>query len=126
LLLAVWYVATVQQWLPEQILPAPQLVWSTTAELWQSGDLQFHFATSAKRILWSVSLGVGLGLSLGIWFALSQSAQRFVLPSINLLTQFPIIGWIPLLMIFLGIDEALKIVTISLAVISPVLIATFK
>ncbi|MDK1684942.1 ABC transporter permease [Acinetobacter terrestris] len=126
LLLGVWYVATLKQWLPEQILPAPQLVWSTTVELWQSGDLQFHFLISAKRILWSVSLGVSIGLSFGIWFALSQRAQRFVLPSIHLLTQFPIIGWIPLLMIFLGIDEALKIVAISLAVISPVLIATFK
>lgn len=126
LLLGLWYVATLRQWLPEQILPAPQLVWSTTVELWQSGDLQFHFLVSTKRIFWSVALGVSLGLGLGVWFALSQRAQRFVLPTIQLLTQFPIIGWIPLLMIFLGIDEALKIVAISLAVVSPVLIATFK
>lgn len=126
LLLGLWHVASVRQWLPEQILPAPQLVWTTTVELWQSGDLQFHFLVSAKRIFWSVTLGVSLGLGLGTWFALSQRAQRFVLPSIQLLAQFPIIGWIPLLMIFLGIDEALKIVAISLAVVSPVLIATFK
>ncbi len=126
LLLGLWYVATLRQWLPEQILPAPQLVWNTTVELWQSGDLQFHFLVSAKRIFWSVTLGVSLGLGWGVWLALSQRAQRFVLPTIQLLTQFPIIGWIPLLMIFLGIDEALKIVAISLAVVSPVLIATFK
>ncbi|NHB59063.1 ABC transporter permease [Acinetobacter sp. 194] len=126
LVLCIWWIAAKQHWLPEQILPAPQLVWSTTIELWQSGDLQFNFLVSAKRILWSVLLGVGIGLGLGAWFALSTRAQRFVYPTIQLVAQFPIIGWIPLLMIFLGIDEALKIVAISLAVVSPVLIATFK
>lgn len=126
LVLCLWSVAAHRQWLPEQILPAPQLVWSTTIELWQSGDLQFNFLISAQRIFWSVSLGVSIGLILGAWFALSNRAQRLVYPTIQLVAQFPIIGWIPLLMIFLGIDEALKIVAISLAVVSPVLIATFK
>ncbi|KGT46882.1 MULTISPECIES: ABC transporter permease [Acinetobacter] len=124
--LALWHIATERQWLPEQILPAPQLVWTTTLELWQSGDLQSNFLISAKRIFWSVSLGASIGLILGAWFALSNKAKQLVYPSIQLLAQFPIIAWIPLLMIFLGIDEALKIVAISLAVIAPVLIATFK
>ncbi|MDQ9011597.1 ABC transporter permease [Acinetobacter gerneri] len=126
LVLCIWEIAARRQWLPEQILPAPQLVWSTLLELWQSGDLQSNFIISSKRIIYSVLLGSTIGLTLGIWFALSKSAQQYILPSIQLLTRFPIIGWIPLLMIFLGIDEALKIVAISLAVISPVLIATFK
>lgn len=124
--LCLWYVATLKVWLPEQILPAPQLVWSSTLELWHSAELQFHFWISAKRILWSVLLGASLGLGLGIWFVCSERAKRWAYPSIQLLAQFPMIAWIPLLMIFLGIDEALKIVAISLAVVSPVLIATFK
>ena len=126
LVLCLWWMAAERLWLPEQILPAPLLVWNTTIELWQSGDLQFNFWISAQRIFWSVGLGVSIGLILGAWFALSARAQKWAYPSIQLVAQFPIIGWIPLLMIFLGIDEALKIVAISLAVVSPVLIATFK
>ena len=42
LFLGLWYVATLKQWLPEQILPAPSLVWQSTSELWQSGELGFH------------------------------------------------------------------------------------
>lgn len=126
LMLCLWYVATQQQWLPEQILPAPQLVWSTTVELWQSGELQFHFAISASRILWSVLIGASVGLFLGTWLAVAKRSRDYVFPSINLIAQFPIVGWIPLLMIFLGIDEALKIAAISLAVFPPVLIATYK
>ena len=126
LLLALWYVATLRQWLPEQILPTPQLVWQSTVELWQMGELSFHFAISAKRILWSVLIGGTVGAVLGIWLALARRSRAYVFPSLNLIAQFPIVGWIPLLMIFLGIDEALKIAAISLAVFPAVMIASYK
>lgn len=126
LLLCLWWTAFQRQWLPEQILPAPEWVWLTTVDLWQSGELHMHFRISAERIALSVLLGSSIALTLGIWFALSKTATHYVLPTLNLLAQFPIIGWIPLLMIFLGIDEALKIVAISFAVITPVLVATIK
>ena len=126
LMLCLWYVATQQQWLPEQILPAPSLVWQSTAELWQSGELGFHFAVSAKRILWSVLIGASVGVLLGTVLGLAKRSRDYVFPTVNLIAQFPIVGWIPLLMIFLGIDEALKIAAISLAVLPPLLIATYK
>ena len=124
--LGLWYLATAYQWLPEQILPSPQLVALTTVELWQSGELSFHFQISAVRIFWSVLIGGTVGLSLGVWLGLMQRSRDYVFPSVQLIAQFPIVGWIPLLMIFLGIDEALKIAAISLAVFAPVLIATYR
>ncbi len=126
LILCLWWMAFQQQWLPEQILPAPEWVWLSAIDLWYSGDLLFHFGISAKRIVYSVLLGSGVALALGIWLGLSKTAQHYLRPSLNVLAQFPIIGWIPLLMIFLGIDEALKIVAISFAVMTPVLFATLK
>lgn len=126
LLLGLWYVASIKLWLPEQILPSPALVWQSTVELWQQGELQFHFQISGKRILWSVLLGASVGVVTGTWLALMKRSRDYVFPSVNLVAQFPIVGWIPLLMIFLGIDEALKIVAISLAVFPAVLIATYK
>lgn len=126
LLLGLWYVASIKLWLPEQILPSPTLVWQSTVELWQQGELQFHFQISGKRILWSVLLGASVGVVTGTWLALMKRSRDYVFPSVNLVAQFPIVGWIPLLMIFLGIDEALKIVAISLAVFPAVLIATYK
>lgn len=126
LLLGLWYVVSIKLWLPEQILPSPALVWQSTVELWQQGELQFHFQISGKRILWSVLLGASVGVVTGTWLALMKRSRDYVFPSVNLVAQFPIVGWIPLLMIFLGIDEALKIVAISLAVFPAVLIATYK
>lgn len=126
LLLGLWYVASLKLWLPEQILPPPTLVWQSTVELWQQGELQFHFQVSTQRILYSVLLGASVGIVLGTWLALMKRSRDYVFPTVNLVAQFPIVGWIPLLMIFLGIDEALKIAAISLAVFPAVLIATYK
>ena len=126
LLLGLWYVAALQHWLPEQILPAPSLVWQTTIELWQQGELSYHFGYSAQRIAYSVLIGGSVGLLLGAWLALAKRSRDYVFPSIHLLSQFPIVGWIPLLMIFLGIDEALKVAAIALAVFPAVLVATYK
>lgn len=126
LILCLWWLAAHQKWLPEQILPAPLLVWQTSVELWQSGELQFHFQVSASRILWSMLLGTAAGILIGVGLALAKRSRDYVLPWIQLIAQFPLVGWIPLLMIFLGIDEELKIVAIALAVFPAVLVATYK
>src|SRR5690606_34991834 len=100
LLLGLWYVATVKQWLPEQILPPPALVWRGTVGLWEQGALQFRVQASAKRILWSVLLGASVGIVVAAWLALMVRGRDCVFPSITLVAQCPMVGWIPLLMIF--------------------------
>jgi len=124
--LTVWYVATDRQWLPEQILPAPALVWQTFLELSQDGELPNNLLISLERIGWSVLYGGSAALLLGFAIGLSRRAYDYLYPTFNLVAQFPVVGWIPLLMIFLGIDEALKIAAVSLAVFVPVLVATYK
>lgn len=124
--LAVWHYAFQKQWLPEQILPSPALVWQTTLELIDTHELQDNLWISLKRVAWSVLVGGSIGLFLGFLIGLSRIAHKFIYPTFNLIAQFPVIGWIPLLMIFLGIDESLKIAAISLAVFVPVLVATYR
>lgn len=126
LLLAFWQYVYHKQWLPEQILPSPALVWQTTLELIDTHELQDNLLISLKRVGWSVLLGGGAGLALGFAIGLSRIAHKFIYPTFNLIAQFPVIGWIPLLMIFLGIEESLKIAAISLAVFVPVLVATYR
>jgi sulfonate transport system permease protein len=121
-----WQIAVNKQWMPEQILPAPALVWQTLQELWAAGDLQTHLQISASRVGWSLLIGTTLGLSLGVGMGLSRSFKAYVFPSFDVVSQFPVLGWIPLLIIFVGIDEALKICAISIAVVVPVAVNTLK
>lgn len=125
-LLVLWQVAVHRQWMPEQILPAPALVWQTLLELWESGDLQTHLLISASRVGWSLLIGTTMGLVLGFGMGLSRTMKAYVSPSFDVVSQFPVLGWIPLLIIFAGIDEALKIAAISIAVVVPVAVNTLK
>ncbi len=124
--LGFWHFVYQKQWLPEQILPSPQLVWQTFWELVDTGELAENLLISLKRIGWSVLLGGGVGLLVGFAIGLSRKAYDYLYPTFNLIAQFPVIGWIPLLLIFLGIGESLKIVAIALAVVVPVMVATYK
>ena len=63
---------------------------------------------------------------LGFAMGLSRTLRAYLYPSFNVLAQFPVLGWVPLLIIFAGIDEALKISAISIAVVVPVTINTLK
>ncbi|WP_341674797.1 ABC transporter permease [Niveibacterium sp. SC-1] len=125
-LFALWQHAVTQRWLAEQILPPPTLVWQSFVELSQSGELQDNLFISLSRVLWSFLIGGGAGLALGAAIGLSRRVRAYVLPSFEVVAQFPVVGWIPLLIIFLGIDEGPKIAAISLAVVVPVTVNTYK
>lgn len=124
LLFTLWWTAAHRQWIPEQILPAPALVWQSLVELWESGELQAHLEISASRVAWSLLIGGSAGLLLGGAMGLSKTARAYLYPSFDVVSQFPVLGWIPLLIIFVGIDEPLKVAAISLAVVVPVAVNT--
>ncbi len=126
LLLGLWQYAVDRQWLAEQILPAPALVWQSLVELWENGDLTSNLAISLARLGWSLAIGGGTGFLLGIAMGISPTIKAYVYPGFQLVSQFPVIGWVPLLIIFAGIGEALKISAISIAVVVPVAVNTFK
>ncbi|HPX89202.1 MAG TPA: ABC transporter permease [Methylophilaceae bacterium] len=126
IVLALWQLAFEKNWLPVQILPPPSLVWQTFWELIDSGDLTSNLWVSIQRIAWSVLIGGGVGLAIGFAIGLSKRAYAYLYPTFDVVSQFPVVGWIPLLMIFLGIDEALKVAAISLAVVVPVTVSTYK
>jgi sulfonate transport system permease protein len=124
--LGLWQYAVSHEWIAIQLLPPPELVWQSLFDLWDSGDLTQNLAISLSRIFWSVLIGSSIGWLLGFSVALSKTARAYLYPSFEVFSQFPVVGWIPLLIIFLGIDEGLKIAAISIAVVVPVTVATYK
>jgi sulfonate transport system permease protein len=126
LLFALWQYAVNRHWLAEQILPPPALVWQSLVDLWQNGDLASNLAISLTRFGWSLLIGGSTGLLLGLAMGISKSAKAYVYPTFQVVSQFPVVGWIPLLIIFAGIGEELKISAISIAVVVPVAVNTYK
>lgn len=124
--LGLWQFAVTHEWIAIQLLPPPELVWQSLLDLWESGDLTRNLTVSLTRIGWSVLIGSTIGWLLGLSIGLSKTARAYLYPSFEVFSQFPVVGWIPILIIFLGIDEGLKIAAISIAVVVPVTVATYK
>lgn len=123
LLAALWWLASRNQWMSEQILPPPSLVWDSALELGR-GELWGHLAISLQRLLLGLFAGVAGGAVLGAWLGFSQRAERLVLPTFNALAQIPTLAWVPLFMVLFGIGEVLKLVVLVKAIIVPVTLHT--
>lgn len=123
-LLALWWLTAERGWIAPQILPPPAFVWESFWIVLESGELFAHVGHSAARVGWSLLLGGSGGLVLGFGIGLSRSMRAYLLPTLRALAQVPVLGWIPLLIIFVGIEEGLKLWAISLAVAVPVLLTT--
>ncbi|KGR93316.1 ABC transporter permease [Burkholderia sp. ABCPW 111] len=123
LLFALWWHASHRQWMSPQILPTPELVWQTAVEL--AGDNLFsQLAVSLARLATGFAAGVAAGVALGALTGRSRTADDIVSPVFYAFAQIPTLAWLPLLMVVLGIGEALKIALIVKAVLVPVAIHT--
>lgn len=125
-LLALWAVAARFEWIAPQVLPPPEAVALTFWESLVSGDLWANLQVSLVRVLAGFSVGLVGGLSLGVAMGLSPTFKDYVYPLFKAFAQVPVLGWLPLLMLLVGIDETLKIVLISKAALVPIALNTEK
>ena len=123
-LLFAWYGATAAHWVPDQILPPPAAVLDAFTTLARDGELQSNLAISLGRVLYGFGAGTIAGVALGAGMGFSDSFARAVRPTFLIISQIPILAWLPFLMLLLGIGEALKIVLVSKAVFTPVTLST--
>lgn len=78
-LLALWWLASRNQWMSEQILPAPALVWSSALELGH-GELWSHLAISLQRLFWGLLAGIAAGALLGVPWASADAWSAWCFP----------------------------------------------
>ncbi|MNF45347.1 putative aliphatic sulfonates transport permease protein SsuC [compost metagenome] len=123
LLATLWWLASRNQWMSEQILPAPAQVLSSAVEL-AHGELWAHLAISLQRLLLGLLAGVGLGALLGALLGSSRRAERLILPTFSALAQIPTLAWVPLFMVLFGIGELLKLVVLVKAIVVPITLHT--
>ena len=109
-----------------QILPSPTLVFDTLGNLASTGELWMHISASLTRVAVGFAGGVVLGLLLGGLLGLSRTAEAYILPSFNAVVQVPVLGWLPFLMIVVGIGQPLKYLLICHAALVPVTLSTLQ
>ncbi|QGZ56791.1 ABC transporter permease [Paraburkholderia acidiphila] len=126
LLFLLWNVGCAHGWIAPQILPAPQRVYETFVDLAQSGELARNTLISLQRVLLGFAGGTVLGLLIGGALGLSRTLEAWVLPSFNALVQIPVLGWLPFLLLLVGVGEPLKYLLIAHAALVPVTLSTMQ
>ncbi len=126
ILLWLWHVSVEKNWVNPLLLPAPDLVWTALKDLYSSGELWSNLKVSLSRIAYGFSAGISLALLLGLSMGLSKTVEAYLWPIFKVINLVPVVGWIPLLILLVGIDEALKIILIAKSALVPMTINVFK
>jgi sulfonate transport system permease protein len=122
LLIAVWSIGVAAGWIDPRNLPAPWTVISTAIDLAAEGRLQENLLVSLQRVAEGFALGVTAGVLVGLVAGLSRIGEYLIDGIIQIKRAIPTLALIPLLMLYLGIGEGMKITIIALTVFIPVYI----
>ncbi|MEE1782133.1 ABC transporter permease [Streptomyces sp. SP17BM10] len=116
LLLALWQLLGATGILSAQTLATPGTVLGKAVDMVADGTLPSAMAVSLQRVLCGLALGGLVGIGLALVSGLSRLGEDLVDPTVQMLRTVPFIGLIPLLIIWVGIGEAPKVVLIALGV----------
>jgi sulfonate transport system permease protein len=123
LILLAWELLSRRGFIRPTILPAPSAIWLTFKEMALSGELLTHLKISLVRVFQGFTVGAGLGIVAGILIGLSPTVERSLVLVTGLLRPIPIIAWVPVLILWMGIDESSKVTVIAIGSFWPVLLS---
>ncbi len=126
-LIGLWFLATNLGWVKPLFLPSPQAVYAQFVEyltgaandkpLWQ------HFLASMVRVTAAFWLAFVTAVPIGIAMGMSRVARGIFDPPIEFYRPLPPLAYLPLIIIWFGIDELPKILLIFLSCFAPLALA---
>lgn len=118
--LALWQFASSTGSLDPDVIGAPATIWSTFSALVGDGSLGAAITTSLGRVAVGLTVGVLVGTALAVITGLSRIGEDLLDAPVQMLRTVPFAGLIPLLIVWLGVGEAPKVVLIALACVFPI------
>ncbi|WP_037340467.1 ABC transporter permease [Saccharospirillum impatiens] len=124
-LIAFWHWGSTSGFIPALVLPSPGESLQAFINLFESGLLWLHVSASLQRLLIGWTAGTILGISVGLFVALSSIGRAAIAPLVAAIMPVPKIALLPLFIIWFGIGEGSKVATILFGVFFPTVISTF-
>jgi ABC-type nitrate/sulfonate/bicarbonate transport system permease component len=126
ILLALWELAAASGRLPSMSFPRMSAVLATWWELIISGELFGELGPSLWRMFAGYFIGVGIGVALGLLMGYFRFFYSLLEPITEVLRPIPSPAYLPIVILFLGIDDEMKIFMIAFASLFPVLLNTYS
>ena len=124
LLFALWELASRLGSIAPNILAGPSTILTAGTDLVQDGTLGASQWASLQRVLWGMAIGIPIGTVLALIAGLSRLGDNLVDANVQMLRFVPIIALQPLLVVWLGVGETVKISLIVLGVAFPIYVNT--
>lgn len=120
-LLGLWHLTTtVTGTFAPYELPSPTSVWLAAVELAGRGELWTHAQISTQRVLIGFTAGSLAGIAIGAAVGLSRVADALLAGSLGAVRAVPSLAWVPLLILWIGINEDSKVLLIAIGAFFPV------
>jgi sulfonate transport system permease protein len=123
--IALWQLVCSQGLFTSFEVASPVAVFDAARELAAQGVLQSNLLISLQRVAEGLLLGVGTGVFLAVLCGLFWVGEDLIDPVIQAFRAVPILGLVPLVIIWFGVGEAPKVFLIALGCLFPVYLNTF-
>jgi sulfonate transport system permease protein len=124
LVLLLWYVASGAGWISPSRMPGPEVVAATLGQLVADGTLATDVLASLHRAALGLGFGILAGFVLAVLAGLTRLGDALIDGVVQVKRSIPNLALIPLFIIWLGIDETMKISIIALGTMVPIYINT--
>jgi taurine transport system permease protein len=122
-LLALWWLASHLRWVPPLFLPTPEVVferlYESAAGQLTDAPLAEHFGWSMFRVFTAFIAACVTAIPIGVAMGVSRVMRGVFDPPIEFYRPLPPLAYLPLIVIWFGIDELSKILLIYLACFAP-------
>ncbi len=126
-LFALWFLVTHMGWIKPLFLPKPQAVFEQFVEYLTGAandkPLWEHFTASIFRVFSAFALACATAVPVGIAMGMSRVARGIFDPPIEFYRPLPPLAYLPLIIIWFGIDEFPKVFLIYLSCFAPLALA---
>lgn len=109
---------------PSFLLPPASEVLERAWEVWPTSEFLSDVAASLKRLAAGFAIGAGVGIGVGVMVGAWPGARRALEPLLEFLRAIPPIAIVPVVIVILGLGDAMRVVVIAFGVCFPVLVNT--
>ena len=125
LVLIAWQLACTEGVFTSVEVASPIAVLDAARELWSQDVLQSNMLISLQRVVEGLVIGVAAGVALAVLCGLFWVGEDLFDPVIQAARAVPILGLVPLVIIWFGVGEFPKVFLIALGCVFPVYINTY-
>ena len=129
-LVGLWLVGSKTGLINPQSFPSPDQFWAAAKQLtigegYADGRIHAHVLQSVKLICLGFFAATAIGVPLGLWMGWSRKAEALINPIFLLVRPIPALAWIPLAIVWLGLEDAAKVMILWFAAFVPSVINSF-